>query len=227
MKPNLLIAALAVMFTAGCAMSSRAPSGYERVTHRMRLFPRNLTHQLTPTNGVIKVAVAPSSTYEFLAWCDLEVVEGSITITGRNCTLILEKDDKITLDIQNDGTYTGSVTSVGGGIRFVVNSCFPEQEPYIRFRFSADSMCRTTPDEHEGKKYGRIYKVERTWENTGRGNEQRLVELHYERREKGFEPYLHSVTNNGWRCVDIPYSISPDFKGNMGKLWLNSNWYEY
>ena len=43
----------------------------------------------------------------------------------------------------------------------------------------------------------------------------------------GMSPRLYSSTSNGFHLISIPYTVSPDFQGDMGKATLMSNWYDF
>jgi len=200
--------ALLLAFAAGCGESmptSPAPSGYEPVPHRLRRYNRDLTRLLTPSNGVIKVAIESSSGFEMLVWDEFQIHEGSITIMGSNFTLLLEKDKKTTLDLHDDGVYTGVLCRGIGlenkppefnSIPFLIHPNVPSDapnacvKPYIPFPVD---------------------------------KAQRISTAEGQRKNNNVFSELYSVESNGWFCVEIPYTRSANFQGKIGKLRLPAN----
>jgi len=193
-------AALLLTFAAGCGESmpsSPAPSGYEPVRHRLRFSNRDLTRLLTPSNGVIKVAIESSSGFEMLIWDEFQINEGSITIMGSNFTLLLEKDKKTTLDLQNDGVYTGVLN------RASWHKNKPPEYNNIPFLIYP----RSSSDTPDSKVKPYIPRV--------------VAEV--QRKNNNVFSELYSVESNGWFCVEIPYTRSANFQGKIGKLRLPAN----
>ena len=195
----VLIAVSCIWVAAGCRSYYR--DGELRVYKGLRMFPTELSFP-SPSNGVIRVAVQPSPTEVALVWHSFEVVDGAMTIYGRNGTFRIEQGNAFTVDIEDFGCFTGKLNKASARFHLDVRN---EDDDTQKFRFSASGNWSwqdnyPVPNEDSAKK-GKY------WDRAN--------------------PHLHSVASNGWRHIKIPYSVSTNFQGNMGRLTLESNAYYY
>ena len=188
----------------GCA-SMRPPVEYYPVSQWIRWRPRPLPPLkiLTATNGVIRVAIKPGSSQPSdISWGPFNIVEGTLTLKGRNWIITIEKNDKFTLDVHDTGVYTGV-------LRFANSS-------YVDLSITAKNVQDDT--QAIQPRIGKITKIASV-----EGENPQPFELW----KSDLRLYLHSTESNGWRCIEIPYFVSEDFQGDLGKLTLESNWYDW
>lgn len=189
------------LLLAGCISFQRPPKDYYPVYARFRLFNSHLPLQPS-SNGVIKIAAQKSNRTAVIAWHSIEIDDGKFTVFGRNGTFSLEKGNIFTLCLDDLGCFTGKMNWLG----FTLNL-----RPYL--------------DDESFPWFGI------TAFNPSLGDELRTRYPVLNNRPPD-EPWqktilqFHSVISNGWRCIKIPYSVSTNFQGDLGKLTLLSNWYE-
>lgn len=102
----VLVALSCTLIVAGCRTSHK--DGLLRVHKGLRLYGREIPFP-SSSNGVIKIAIQPSPTGVKFAWHSFEVVEGAITIHGRNGTFRIEQGNAFTVDIEDFGRFTGKL----------------------------------------------------------------------------------------------------------------------
>lgn len=189
-----------ILIEAWCVLKD--PKGNFRVHNRVRL--NTLTSSFSSqSNGAIRVAVQHGNRPVDIRWDSFDITDGFVIFSGQNGTLSVGKDNVCVLDVTDFGCFTGKLNNA--------NALFQ-----LRSQDKTDES-QSFPIDPYAPRFSHL--IDKNFV-TSRG-------FSLDEFRKNFRLSLYSVESNGWRYIEIPYSISYNFQGEIGKLKLERNVYEY
>lgn len=194
----LMLFALIVTFFICSCTTGRAfeKEGYSIVRSRIRFYPRPVPYPAS--NGVIRVAVKKRHLPTDLIISDFDVMDGSITFHGSDGYIRLLDGYRLEVSKKDYGSHVFTFYRS------------PNTHPTLTMVLADD---RFTPKCMRFQPH--VISSEAT-----RGFTEEFGSNHF----WSMSPSLICSVSNGMHLVEIPYTKSSDFKGNMGKATLNSNW---
>lgn len=196
-KQNMFVLMFLLVATCAFSCTNRALGKDDYTFVRNRLRINPRPIIYPSSNRVIRIAAEKGRLPADLVIHDFIVTSGNITFYGKDGILRLLNDNR--LEVSKDG-YETKVFKLG--VHAVVMPLMDGK--YVDSKQSMQFQRVILPSQAEAL-------------------EKDAGKSHY----WGMSPSLISSYSNGFYWISIPYVVSPDFKGDMGKATIESNWYHF